>query len=93
MSKGKLIVEIEKANGEIRTANVKIKDMTVEELFHAIGAVLNDVISKVAENEVEKVIWKAQALHDIAYRFEFKSIAARLEEVFNKLERESNENR
>jgi hypothetical protein len=90
MSKGKLIVEIEKADGEIRTANLKIKDMTVEELSNVVGAVLNDVISKDATDEAEKVVWKAHALHDICVQIGFKSIAARLEEAFNKLERESN---
>ena len=89
MSKGKLIVEIEKADGEIRTANLKIKDMTVEELSHVVGAVLNDVISKDARDEAEKVMWKAYAIHDICVQIGFKSVAARLEEVFNKLERES----
>ena len=89
MNKGKLIVEIEKADGEIRTANVKIKGMTVEELSHVVGAVLNDVISKSAMNEAVKVICKAHAIHDICVQIGFKSVAARLEETFNKLERES----
>lgn len=91
MTKGKLIVEIEKADGEIRTANLKIKDMTVEELSHVVGAVLNDVISKEAKDEEDKVMFKAYALHDICVQIGFKSVAARLEGVFNELERESNE--
>lgn len=90
MTKGKLIVEIEKADGEIRTANLKIKDMTIEELSHVVGAVLNDVISKDTRDEAEKVILKAYALHDICVQIGFKSVAARLEGVFNKLERENN---
>jgi len=91
MSKGKLIVEVEKADGEIRTANLKIKDMTIEELSHVVGAVLNDVINKEARDEAEKVMWKAHALHDICIQIGFNSIAARLEELFNKLEHESND--
>lgn len=93
MAKGKLIIEIEKADGKMRTANLKIKDMTIKELSHVVGAVLNDVISKDAKDEAEKVMWKAYALHDICFQIGFKSVAARLEEAFNKLERESNENR
>lgn len=91
MTKGKLIVEIEKADGEIRTANLEIKDMTIEELSHVVGAVLNDVISKVTRNEAEKVKLKAYVLHDICVQIGFKSMAAGLEEVFNKLERDSND--
>jgi len=90
MTKGKLIVEIEKADGEIRTANLKIKDMTIEELSHVVGAVLNDVISKEVENKAEEVMIKAYALHDICIQIGFKSVAARLEGVFNELERERN---
>jgi hypothetical protein len=67
---------------------LKIKDMTIEELSHVVGAVLNDVISKDARDEAEKAIWKAHALHDICIQLGFKSTAARLEGVFNKLERE-----
>ena len=88
MSKGKLIVEIEKADGEIRTANMKIKDMTIEELSHVAGAVLNDVISQNARDEAEKVTWKVRALHDICVQIGFKSTASNLEEVFERLERE-----
>lgn len=88
MTKGKLIVEIEKADGEIRTANLKIKDMTIEELSHVVGAVLNDVISKEVKNEAEEVMFKAYALHDICVQIGFKSTAAGLEKVFNKLERD-----
>ena len=91
MSKSKLIVEIEKADGEIRTANLKIKGMSLEELSHVVGAVLNDVISKNARDEAEKVMWKAHALHDICEQIGFKSIAARLEEAFERLEREIND--
>ena len=65
--------------------------MTIEELSNVVGAVLNDVISKDARDEAEKVTWKAYALHDICVQIGFKSIAARLEEVFNKLERETND--
>ena len=36
MTKGKLIVEIEKADGKIRTANLKINDMTIEESISII---------------------------------------------------------
>ena len=88
MSKGKLIVEIEKVDSEIRTADLKIKNMTIEELSHVVGTVLNDVISKHAKDDAEKVMWKAYALHGICVQIGFKSTAARLEEVFNKLERE-----
>ena len=91
MTKGKLIVEIEKADGKIRTANLKINDMTIEELSHLLGAVLNDVISQGARDEADKVVLKACALHDICVQIGFKSIAARLEEAFNKLEGESND--
>ena len=90
MTKGKLIVEIEKADGEIRTANLKITDMTIEELSHVFGAVLNDVISKATRDETEKVMIKSYALHDICVQIGFKSVAARLEGVFNELERERN---
>jgi len=89
MSKGKLIVEIEKADGEIRCVNLKIKDMTIKELSHVVGAVLNDVISKNVRDEAEKEVWKAHAVHDICVQIGFKTIASRLEEAFNKLERES----
>ena len=41
--------------------------------------------------EAEKVMWKAHALHDICEQIGFKSIAARLEEAFERLERESND--
>lgn len=88
MTKGKLIVEIEKADGEIRTANLKIKDMTIEELYHLVGAVLNDVISKEVKNEAEEVMIKAYALHDICVQIGFKSVAARLERAFNELGRD-----
>ena len=91
MNKGKLIVEIEKVDSEIRTADLKIKDMTIEELSHAVGSVLNDVISKHAKDDVEEVMWKAYALHNICVQIGFKSTAARLEEIFNKLECESND--
>ena len=90
MTKGKLIVEIEKADGKIRTADLKIKNMTIEELSHVVGTVLNNVISKYANDDAEKVIWKAYAVHDICVQIGFKSTAARLEEMFNKLERENN---
>lgn len=85
MTKGKLIVEIEKADGEIRTANLKITDMTVEELSHVVGAVLNDVISKETRDEEEKVMLKAYALHDICVQIGFKSTATRLEEAIDKM--------
>lgn len=91
MSKSKLVIEIEKTDDEFRTANLKIKDMTIEELSHVVGAVLNDVISKNARDEAEKVTWKAHALHDICVQIGFKSIAARLEEAFERLEREGND--
>jgi hypothetical protein len=91
MSKGKLIVEIEKADGVSRTAKLKIKDMTIEEFSHVVGAVLNDIISKNARDEAEKAIWKAHALHDICIQIGFKSTAARLEEVFNRLKRDEND--
>lgn len=91
MSKGKLIVEIEKVDSEIRTADLKIKNMTIEELSHVFGTVLNNVISKHAKDDAEKAIWKVYALHDICVQIGFKSTAARLEEMFNKLERESND--
>lgn len=91
MAKGKLIVEIEKADGETRTVNFYINDMTLHELSHAVGAILNAEISKNAKDEEEKVIWKAHAIHDICLQIGFKSTAARLEETFNKLERESND--
>lgn len=91
MSKGKLLVEIEKVDSETRTANLEIKDLTIEELFHVVGVVLNDVISESARNEAEKVILKVHAIHDICVQIGFKSVAARLEEAFNKLERESND--
>lgn len=91
MSKGKLLVEIEKVDSETRTANLEIKNLTIEELSHVVGVVLNDVISESARNEAEKVILKVHAIHDICAQIGFKSVAARLEEVFNKLERESND--
>ena len=90
MSKGKLMVEIEKVDGETRTANLKIEGMTLEELFHVVGVVLNDVISEGASTEAEKVLLKVRAIHDICVQIGFKSVAVRLEEAFNKLERESN---
>lgn len=91
MSKGKLLVEIEKVDSETRTANLEIKNLTIEELSHVVGVVLNDVISESARNEAEKVILKVHAIHDICVQIGFKSVAARLEEAFNKLERESND--
>ena len=54
MTKGKLIVDIEKIDDEIRTANLKIEYLTVEELSHVVGAVLNNVISENSEGEAEK---------------------------------------
>ena len=91
MTKGKLIVEIEKVDNEIRTADLKIKNMTIEELAHVVGAVLNDVINKNTNDDAEKVMFKAHALHDICVQIGFESTADRLEEMFNKLERESSD--
>lgn len=91
MTKGKLIVDIEKIDDEIRTANLKIEYLTVEELSHVVGAVLNNVISENSEGEAEKAFLKAHALHDICVQFGFETTADRLEKVFDELERESND--
>ena len=86
MSKGKLIIELGKRAGKVRTAEVKIEDITTEELAQAVGAVLNNVINEKADTEVEKVMWKAYVLHDICVQIGFKEIASRLEDAFDKLE-------
>lgn len=93
MTKGKLIVDIEKIDDEIRIANLKIECLTVEELSHVVGAVLNNVISENSEDEAEKAFLKAHALHDICVQIGFETTAARLGKAFGliKLERESND--
>lgn len=89
----KLVIETEKINDEFRNTNIQIKDFTLKELSVVFGAILDDLINKNASNEEKKVIWKACALHDICEQFGFKSIASKLEEAFERLERDNDGNR
>lgn len=84
----KLVIETEKIDDEFRNTDIQMKDFTLQELSVVFGAILDNLINEKASNEAEKVIWKANALHDICLQMEFKSIASRLEEVFERLERE-----
>lgn len=45
MDKGRLVIEVEKDGDMFREADVKISNLTLEEISAAVGAVINDSIS------------------------------------------------
>ncbi len=85
MDKGRLVIEVEKDGDMLRTADVKIRNLTLGEISVAVGAVLNDLISKGTDNKTEQMVWRILALRDICLKFGLASVADRLDGILDRI--------
>lgn len=85
MDKGRLVIEVEKDGDMLREADVKISNLTLGEISAAVGAVINDSISKGTDDKTEQVFWKVCALRDICLQLELASVADRLDGILGRL--------
>ena len=91
MDKGRLVIEVEKDGDMLRNADVKISNLTLGELSAAVGAVINDSISKGTDNKTEQMVWRVCALRDICLQLGLASVADRLDGILDKIGRGENE--
>ena len=91
MDKGRLVIEVKKDGDMLRDADVKISNLTLEEISAAVGAVINDSISKGTDNKTEQMAWRVCALRDICLQLGLASVADRLDGILDRIGRGENE--
>ncbi|WP_303815355.1 hypothetical protein [Selenomonas ruminantium] len=77
-----MISEFEKDNDE-RRVDVKIKNLTVEDICFSVGALLREITEENFDNKLERLFFKLQAVQDICTMLDLKPIAKSIENAIN----------
>jgi hypothetical protein len=86
MKKGKLIIEIEKA-GDDMMANLKVNDMTIQDVCVAVGTSINKIIcDNTDDNDAGRLLMRVQAMRDIACSIGLEKLSKSIDSALEKAE-------